>query len=192
MPLVTGVKGFIRMKARHTKRRLLWGTALALLLAAPQAAWSLAVDGTLLDNAVSATFHGVSGVSVQYTVSYNATAEIMVSCPVVSLRKYSSITIQNVGGAVTFVLCALNDSAQASAFNVTLRDRMPANVAWAGDYGTWGAAFGDELYSTDGVTYAGDLSASPPSAGAAPLWFFWSLTIGPTGSACIQYAVTIQ
>ena len=192
MPVVAGAKGLIGMNSRTPRRRLPWRLALAVFLFAPQAAWSMAVDGTIMRNVVTATYHGVSGISAQYAVSYSATAEIMVSCPIVSLRKYPNTTVQNVGGAVTFFLCALNDSAQASAFNVTLRDRMPANVAWSGDYGTWGAAFDDELYSADGLTYSGDLVSSPPTAGAAPLWFYWALTIGPGRSACIQYAVTIQ
>ncbi len=190
MPVVTGAKGFMRMN--FSRPGLPRGLVLAALLFAPQAAKSMAVDGTLMYNAVSATYHGVSGIGAPYSVTYNATAQIVVSCPVISLRKYSNITVQNVGGAVTFFLCALNDSSQASAFNVTLRDRMPANVAWLGDYGTWGAAFSQELYSTDGVTYSGDLVGSPPTAGASPLWFYWALTIGPERSACIQYAVTVQ
>jgi hypothetical protein len=183
-------------RSATSRIRMKWKTAAcisaAFLMAMPQLVSGLAVDGTVLNNLVSATYHGVSGVAAQYEVSYQASAEVIISCPVLSLQKRSNITLQNVGGEVTFILCAINDSFLASAFNVTIRDRMPDNVAWSGSYGTWGTAFDNELYSTDDITYSGDLTGVQPGVGDAPLWFLWTATIGPMCSACVQYAVTVQ
>ncbi len=195
MPVVAGADGIMM--------RFVGATA-AIVLLLPELACGMAGDGALLTNTVSATYHGVAGVGVKYTVSYLATSSVMVSCPVVGVVKRvmapTTISVnppyipyQNVGGTVTFSVCVFNNSLQASAFGMTMRDRMAANTTWAGVYGSWGATFTQAQYSTNGTNYF-NIGAGAPAVGTVPpVYLYWRVdALGPGRSACATYAVKIQ
>jgi len=83
--------------------------------------------GTLLTNAASATYLGGNqGTSV----TYSATAKILVANPAVNIWKEDSPTyVQTVGGLVTFQICFSNGGAN-TAFNLHVFDRLPNNAFW--------------------------------------------------------------
>ncbi len=97
----------------------------AALLASGQNAWAFLETGTLLTNSASATYKAGNQAT---SVSYSATAKILVANPKVFLWKGSSPTFVGVtGGNVTFTLCFSNGGAN-SAFSVIITDRMPPGV----------------------------------------------------------------
>lgn len=98
---------------------------LVVLGAGPAAAFL--ETGTLLTNAASATYLGGNqGTSV----TYSATAKILVANPAVNVWKEDSPTyVQTTGGLVTFQICFSNGGAN-TAFNLHVFDRLPNNAFW--------------------------------------------------------------
>lgn len=119
---------------------LLLAALLSSLVLAPRHALSMAADGTLITNYCTATYGGPGGTqsySPLYTVSYLATQNVLVSCPVVSLMKVATPTIQSAAGIVTFQIWIANTSVQASAFNVVVSDMLPDNMTYANTLTFW-------------------------------------------------------
>src|SRR5688572_19959802 len=134
-------------KATGSRRaaRMTCAFALAAALLSPGKGWSMAADGALITNIVAATYHGMAGYpsAVQpylpkYSMSYLATATILVSCPVVAITKRANTSVQAVAGTVTFEICAINSSLQASAFNLVITDALMDNMSYANlSYASW-------------------------------------------------------
>lgn len=139
--------------------------------------------GTLLTNSASATYMGGGqGTSV----TYSATAKILVANPAVFLWKDCTPTVvSTVGGYITCVLSFSNGGAN-TAFNVTVNDKLPNGVgcafmglvsswsgagaplaSWSGNNTTWGA----------GVPPVGQTSATSVFL----RWIVPSLGIGVSG-----------
>src|SRR6266496_3327318 len=98
----------------------------------PRVSHAMAADGALITNVVSATFGGSGGPTIMYTVSYNATSNVLISCPIVSLAKVAIPTVQSVAGTVTFQIWVANTPTPASTFNVVITDMLPDNMAYVG------------------------------------------------------------
>ena len=158
----------------------------------PRLSFGMAADGMLITNNVSATYGGSGGLSIKYTVSYLATANVLISCPVVSLAKVAMPTVQSAAGVVTFQIWVANTSMQASAFNVVISDKLPDNVTFLGPVTTWWngvAPATSPASSSNGTAWAG----SAPLAGQAGTYYLrWTLNqLAPGRSGFIQYTVTV-
>jgi len=180
--------------------------ACVLWLGAPQQAWTMAADGALLTNAVSATYHGPAGfpdlacpTCPQYPVTYSASSNVLISCPVVVLQKSVTPTVEGAGGTVTYRLWAINDSINASAFNFVMTDRLQNWLSFAGPTPAmvvvspvWTDWFGNSwaaASSADGTTY----TAGAPAIGQAGLYYLrWSLgVLGPGKSGFIEFMAKV-
>jgi uncharacterized repeat protein (TIGR01451 family) len=162
------------------------------LVVMPRVSFGMAADGALITNNVSATYGGSGGISIKYTVSYLATANVLVSCPVVSLAKVAIPTVQSAAGVVTFQIWVANTSMQASAFNVVISDKLPDNVTFLGPVTTWWngvAPATSASSSSNGTVWA----ASAPLAGQGATYYLrWTLNqLAPGRSGFIQYTVTV-
>lgn len=105
-------------------------------------AWAFLDTGTLLTNSASATYGaGTPGNYQQSSISYSATAKILVANPAVFLWKDiegPTCVTATAGGMITFSICFSNGGAN-SAFNVTVKDRLPNSTFWMGQlmYDSW-------------------------------------------------------
>jgi len=183
----------------RTARALACAGVTAAVLLSPAKGWTMAADGALITNIVSATYHGAGGYpssgnpyAPKYTMSYLATATVLVSCPVVSITKRANTTVQAVAGTVTFEICAVNSSMNASAWNLVITDKLMDNMAYAPVWSSWAPAgtIITPSKSVDGITY----TAPEPVFGAInPLWLRWSIDrLGPARSACVQFKAVVQ
>jgi uncharacterized repeat protein (TIGR01451 family) len=181
-------------------------TAVALVVAvtlcAPRWACAMAADGSLITNTVSATFYSMAGavqnVSPAYRTTYLATANVLISCPTVILKKVPSTSFQAVGGLVTFRIWVVNTSFLASSFNVCITDRLSDNTEYTLPapfaLAPWTWAPGGQWYATGSVTNAAPWN--PIVAGTAgqdtPFYLRWCLfQLGPGKSAYVEYAVRV-
>jgi len=139
--------------------------------------------GTLLTNSASATYMGGGqGTSV----TYSATAKILVANPAVFLWKDCNPTVvTTVGGFVTCVLSFSNGGAN-TAFNVTIWDRLPngGGVWFQSVTSSWsGAGLPVASWSGNNTTWA---AGAPPAGQVSPTsiflhWVVPSLGIGVSG-----------
>lgn len=168
----------------------------ALMLGAPQPAWSLAADGVLLTNTVAATYHGLAGypdggcpTCPRYVVSYLASANILISCPVVSLLKTAVPTVEGAGGTVIYRLWAVNDSLEASAFNFTMTDVLPPYMSFVAMNPSWPGLPWVTSSSVDGSTY----TPGAPAAGQGGQYYLrWTIDeLGPGMSAYVEFQAVI-
>ena len=183
---------------------------IAILMVAGMAgnAWSFLDTGTLLTNAASATY---TGGSQGTSVTYSATAKILVANPAMFLWKSASPTVVAAsapgGGIVTYSICFSNGGAN-TAFNFTITDRWPNNAFWqfAGSsdpsYGAWvgGAQTITATYTTVSLAAGPWLpvtAANPPVGTATPptgtaVWIRWVIPMMGVGySGCVQFALSI-
>lgn len=174
--------------------------AMLLVLSARPAAAFLE-SGTLLTNAASATYMGGSqGTSV----TYSATAKILVANPAVFLWKDCNPTyVQLAGGQVQYTICFSNGGAN-TAFSMKILDRIPNDAIWfAAGYSAWYVNLAGARTALP-VSYCYDLActpssgpwaAGPPAGGentATPLYLRWETTgdgLGIGRSGCITFAV---
>lgn len=169
--------------------------AAGCLIAAPRLVHAMAADGALITNNVTATYGGSGGITIKYTVSYMATANVLISCPVVSLAKVAIPTVQSAGSVVTFQVWVANTSLQASAFNVVISDRLPDNVTWLGPQTVWWSGVLPapgltSAESTNGV--AAYVTGTPPAGQGSPYYLRWTIDrLGPGRSGFIQYLATV-
>jgi len=149
-------------------------------------------DGTLVTNVATATF--AAPYPGAFAVSYASTATVLIANPCINLQKTVTPSIQAAGGTLTFRLWVINCSPYASAFNVSVIDKIPDNVAfttpmasagsWTNGPGAW-AGYGSLL----GTAWA----AGEPLAGqVTPYYLRYILSLlGPNKSAYVQYGVNI-
>jgi uncharacterized repeat protein (TIGR01451 family) len=157
-----------------------------------QGAKAATADGTLITNLATATFSTATG--AQVTVSYTATATVLVQNPCVSLLKVPDVTVQAAGGTVTYTLWVVNCSPIMSAFNITVTDKLPDNVSYDAARGNWNGGSGGTWTSSDSPSgLAGSYVAVPPTAGqTTPLYLRFVLDLlGASKSAMIRYSVVI-
>ena len=190
-------EGSIATTERRLTRRVR-GTVLAawcvLGVMGGTRAWGMASDGSLITNVVSATYGGSGGMTIRYAVSYLATANVLVSCPVVSLMKVPSVTVQSAGNTVTFQIWVANASVQASAFNVVITDEIPDNMVFGGMLAPWWNA----TPGPTGVTNAESannvawVNGTPPAGQPSPYYLRWTLDkLAPGRSGFVQYFATV-
>ena len=174
-----------------------WGLVCALWLGAPTPqAWAMPVDGVLLTNTVAATYHGLGGfpdggcsACPQYEVSYLASSNVLIGCPVITLRKLATPTQEGAGGTVMYRLWAINDSLEASAFNFTLTDVLPPYISFVALGAEWPAALGWVVSSSaDNITYA----AGVPAGQDGRYYLRWTIDqLGPGLSAYVEFSAVI-
>lgn len=165
--------------------------------------------GTLLTNAASATYAaGTPGNYQQSSISYSATAKILVANPAVFLWKDingPTCVTATAGGTISFSICFSNGGAN-SAFNVIVKDRLPNNTYWIGmaTYSSWWidlTGTGQTLttyYSTasNGTWYPMTVAnnncsggPNPPSTCPYLQWVVPSLGVGMSG--CVEFMVSV-
>ena len=150
-------------------------------------------DGAIVTNVASATFNAVYAGA--FAVSYASTATVLIANPCINLRKDVSPSVQAAGGTLTFRLWVVNCSPYASAFNVSIIDKIPDNVGYNTDIvatGSWspsGLGVWSQYESTNGTAWA----AGPPPVGqVTPYYLRFILSLlGPGKSAYVQYGVNI-
>ena len=186
--------------------------ALALLLGGN--AGAMTTCGTVITNVVSATMHSGPPEFVEYTVSYAATASVVVACPpAIQMYKFTNYSVASSGTTVKFTICVVNETTD-SVWGIVVTDRLPDGMAWVdmdqnwapGDYG---AGVTDNYYTPTGLaggppgaTISWDSGSdfdpyqsgtSPPPAGqSGTIWLRWTLAyVGPTRSACLTYRARV-
>ena len=169
--------------------------AVALLLT-PRVGYTMAADGALITNVVSATYGGMGGPTIMYTVTYNATSNVLISCPVVALSKVAIPTIQASGSVVTFQIWVSNFSTNASAFNVVISDMLADNMTYlAASEANWTTNTTGFSYalSTNNTAWQTSGALIQPAGGqGSPYYLRWNIgQLAPGKSALITYAATV-
>lgn len=197
------------MKAvsRHAAARRLGMAGLIVAVLAGFAgtrAFAMTAAGSIVTNVVTATMTSGFPDFVAYTVSYNATAQVVVaSAPVVKLAKYASTPLCAAGCTVTFQVCIENQQVD-TAWAVTVTDILPGNTTLVQMYTAVGAGLNYDTSSSGQFSAAlGGLNASlsssmagpwsaPGGAGqGAPYYLRWVFGVGSARSACVSYSVRI-
>ena len=156
--------------------------------------------GTLLTNAASATYQGGGqGTSV----TYSATAKILVANPAVFLWKDVNPTYMcTTGGTVTYTICFSNGGAN-TAFNVTIKDRLPLNSWGLGNSGyvNWfvntagvaGPATSSGWTTNGGTNWTAGLSPYGTNLGGGTGFYEWTIAnLGLNRSGCIVFLISIN
>ena len=168
--------------------------AVAALLLLPGRAPALTMCGSMLTNSISVTFGSNPAGSVQFAVSYNTTANVLINCPVISVAKVATPTLQTAGQVVTFRISVSNTSPYFSAFNVAVIDRLPDNMEWAGVATIYWANMPVAPVWTEGSAnaYPGPYGATPASGQDFPYYLRWTLDIlGPGRSGYLEFQARI-
>jgi uncharacterized repeat protein (TIGR01451 family) len=154
--------------------------------------------GTLLTNAASATYMaGSQGTSV----TYSATAKILVANPAVNIWKtVTPLTVGSAGGFVTYQICFSNGGAN-TAFNLTVNDRLPNNSYWVAtstadlpDYEAWAIQIsgGSSIQASWGSTFPPLTPGIPPAGTGSPIFMRWTTpNLGIGRSGCITFTVSL-
>jgi len=156
-------------------------------------------EGTLLTNIATATYSTMQ--NLEFSVSYNSTARVLVAFPSVQLQKTVSPTFDCPGATVTFCVYAVNTSTLTSAFDVVIKDTFTDTMAyvagqnnWAGNttgaaivaYRSIATAFGPWFEQFDFV------NGEPPDGQAYPYYLRWAINIiGPGKSALVCFKMRI-
>jgi uncharacterized repeat protein (TIGR01451 family) len=160
----------------------------------PGVSRAMTADGAMITNFAAATgYWGVAGPAYtsRYTVSYNATAGVIVSCPVVHITKMVTPTMLAVSQTATYTVCIINNALNASAFNLVVNDKMPDNMAWVTGLTNWstGTAWSAPVFSSNGTTWG---VAEPPAGQGSPWFLQWRIgPLGPNRSACVTFKMTV-
>lgn len=169
----------------------------AILMIAGQAQAFLDT-GTLLTNSASAVYEAPAGTN--NSVSYSATAKILVANPAVYLWKEVTPTqvTASAGGLVTFKICFSNGGAN-TAFKLTITDKLPNNTIWWNNYTSWytnlaGAVVTTmapwySLTSVNGPWYPNPGSPLGPAGSVFMQWVVPEMGVGMSG--CIQFTVSV-
>ena len=181
---------------------------------------AMTADGTLLTNAAMVSFWASkhSGVltplgrplgdyppsniyfNPRFVVSYLASANVLVSFPIVAALKTVDPPDQGAGGLVTYRLWVINSSSWASAFNVTFTDIIPENMQYAGGFQGWDGGSGGiytGYYSLSGLpaTWV-DLNPGvyPQDTDIATSFYLrWILSrLGPGRSALVEFWAKVE
>lgn len=160
--------------------------------------------GALLTNFASATLTTIN--AHPYEAENAATAAVYVlEPPVIAMTKMATPTMGAPGNVVTYTLCAQNLSWSLSAFNITIRDVLPDNMAYVsipnGAPDPWDNAWGwftpDDgaswTRSYSGVPAGPYLGGEPVAGQGGPYYLRWVATrFGPRKSGCVKFAVSIR
>lgn len=176
------------------------GAAVAGLVLAlsPGVSRAATAEGTLITNVACETYAAVDG--YQFTASYCVTATVLVANPSVQCNKNATPSIECSGGTITFCIYAFNSSAFTSAFNVTLRDRMPDNMSYVTGQTLWpGNTAGATITQGWGSEpFPGPIfiwGSEPPAgvvSGSGYYYLRWVINmLGPRQSALICYKTRI-
>ncbi len=166
-------------------------------------AFAMTADGAMITNYAAATgYWGMAGLAYtsRYNVSYNATAGVVVSCPVVYVTKIVSPTTLAVAQTATYTVCVVNTALQATAWNVVVQDRLPDNMAYVGaSLTSWVLGTPPPTWTASWSTNGGAswTTGAEPPAGAnnttAPYSLRWVLNyLGPNRSGCVSFRATVQ
>ncbi len=163
----------------------------AVLAAAPAGATT--ADGALLTNTVSATVQPYIGVPTG-TVTYSSYATVMVCTPTISLYKRASMTILGAGGTVEFCIEVRNQSSCASAFNLRVSDRLPADLSYLPGFKRYwinGASSIVDWFWIDVPGIWVGPNSTPNADVVAPLmaWEIDMVAMGGTGYICYRATV---
>jgi len=191
------------LAARLKGARLAAFMAAAVLMAGEAGAF---LDtGTLLTNSASATYAaGTPGNYQQSSISYSATAKILVANPAVFLWKDidgPTCVTASAGGTIAFSICFSNGGAN-SAFNITVKDKLPNGTFWIGlaTYSSWYinlAGVGATLQTyygqspTTGVLYLVGAGQNMCASATCPFlqWVVPALGVGRSG--CVSFMVSV-
>ncbi len=167
----------------------------ALVVLGGGEAFAFLQSGTLLTNAASATYLGGGQTT---SVTYSATAKILVANPAMFMWKDDTPTVVGTaGGTVTYLICFSNGGAN-TAFNVTIKDRLPNNTFWLTlGYSAWvsGGTIADSYGSTangpwtDGPLDTTLTDMTPSGAGLFLQWVASPVGVGKSG--CITFLLSI-
>lgn len=163
---------------------------MALLVLASRG-WAASSDGSLITNAVTATFCGSGGETAGFAMSFVVTSTVVVADPAMRVTKTVLPTQISSGGSLTYTITVLNGSQSHTAFSVTANDRLPDNTQYGGPGPVWGGPTGawSTGHSVDGLTYF----PGATTAGQGNPWYLqWILTnLGPGASAWVQYTAKV-
>jgi uncharacterized repeat protein (TIGR01451 family) len=171
----------------------------AFLVGLPGGAFAFLDTGTLLTNSASAAYEAPPGQAS--SVSYSATAKILVANPSVFLWKDVTPTqvLASVGGLVQFTICFSNGGAN-TAFNLTINDKLPNNTYWWNSHSSWFTNLSGAVDTTTVVPWWSTSSATgpwnPPGTlnigQGQPLWIQWTVpNMGVGMSGCIQFTASV-
>jgi uncharacterized repeat protein (TIGR01451 family) len=168
--------------------------ALLIALAVAGQAHAVTMCGAMLTNTVSATFGSNTAGSVPFTVSYNSSTSVMINCPVITVAKTATPTLQTAGQTVVFRVWVANTSPWFSAFNVAVIDRLPDNMEWAGVATSYWTNMPAPVW-TEGssATYPGPYAGAAPASGQDyPYYMRWTVNIiGPGKSGFVEFQARI-
>lgn len=211
---MTTERGAMRGAARRLRLKAfsLGLAALVWSAVAPRPVAAMTADGALITNTASASWYfGIGSVlswgatttgnlggnspalaaAGGFSVSYVASANVLVNCPVIGIQKIGAPFSQAPGGTVSFTLCVVN-TGSTSAFRLSITDRLPDNMETANPpaYASWGGGTWTSSYSSDNVGYANGI---PGNGQNAPYYLRWVVDpLGPQKSACVTYYTVIQ
>jgi len=193
MPVVTVCNKF------HPVNKLKGFGAMAGVLAlvfvlAPGSARALTADGAMMTNIAMATYSGLGGWGTKYTVSYTASAPVLICNPVVWYSKIATPSMAAPTATVTFTVCAANNSITTSALNVQITDQIPGNMAFTGLVNSWSSPTWVPLTPFNGASVNGPWAAGYPAVGAQNSflrWTFGASGIGPGKSGCVTYTASV-
>jgi len=161
--------------------------------------------GTLLTNSASATYAaGAPGSYQQSSISYSATAKILVANPAVFLWKDidgPTCVTQSVGGTIAFSICFSNGGSN-SAFNIVVKDKLPNNTYWIGlvTYSSWyidltgtgqtlTTFYGPLMAGGSWYTVGAGQNMCPQTVCPFLQWVVPSLGVGRSG--CVTFMVSV-
>ncbi len=167
----------------------------AILMIAGQAQAFLDT-GTLLTNSASAVYEAPAGTN--NSVSYSATAKILVANPAVYLWKEATPTqvTASAGGLVTFKICFSNGGAN-TAFKLTITDKLPNNTYWWNSHTSWYTNLSGSAVTTMQPYYSPTSVNGPwynpvPMGLGQPLFMQWVVPeMGVGMSGCITFTVSV-
>ena len=167
--------------------------ALLIALLASGSASALSICGSMLTNTISVTFGSNPAGSVPFTVSYNSSASVLINCPVITVSKTATPTLQTAGQTVVFRVWVANTSPWFSAFNVAVIDRLPDNMEWAGVATTYWTNMPAPVWAEgSSATYPGPYAGSPLSGQDYPYYMRWTLDLlGPGKSGFLEFQARI-
>jgi len=184
--------GLATLRLPHCVRSLRVAALVMASLGVAGSTNAATADGTLVTNVATATFATAS--TMGFAVSYGASAYVLIANPCVSLLKVPNVTVQSAGGTVTYTLWVVNCSPTTSAFNVTVTDKLPDNVAYDAARGNWnGGSWGTLSTWTSATGVPTAYANVPPAAGqVTPFYMRYLLDqLGPNRSAFLSYSVVI-
>lgn len=172
------------------------GLVVGLVLAGSRGQ-AMTTDGSLLTNLASGTYQITSGAA--QTISYGASAMVIVMTPATVIGKVASPTLQTSGGTVTFCINFVNQSGWASALNIVVTDVVPDNMKYLnGPWTSWATTAGANLYMAWATSAApATWNVGEPNTGqtspVGTLFLRWTVDVtGPKQSGQICYKATVN